>query len=127
LLEVVKKKNITAYLDICLEKGKKKDVLDYIIKSTGVYTWGAIDAGHRYSKVLVQDYPNEIVQFYWHEVHALIKLSKDKYYEKAASTLSEIKTIMMKNKQAEDWEEQFSELKDVHRRRKNFLKAIVRL
>ena len=127
LLRVVKKKSITTYLDICLEKGNGKEVLEYIINAPGGYVLFPINAGHRYSKLLVQDYPNEILQFYWREVHSLISMSKDKYYVIAASTLKEIKAIMMNNKLAEEWEKQFNDLKDIHRRRKNFLKVIAGL
>lgn len=127
LLGLVKKKSITAYLDICLGKGDKRTVLDHITKTPSSYFGGAIDIGHRYSKLLAQDYPNEILTLYWSEVHSLIRMSKDKHYESAASTLKEIKTIMKKNELTDEWDRLFCELKDIHRRRKNFLKTIVNL
>lgn len=126
-LDFVKRKDIKAYLDICLAKGDKKKVLEYVINAPVGLVSVSADVGHRYSKMLVRDYPQEILQHYWQEVHTLIRLGKNQSYQSAASVLKEIKAIMKKNLLADQWDMQFAELKVEYGRRRNFLREIEKL
>ena len=123
----VKNKSIKAYLDLCLEMGNKKEVLEIVLHPPRLNFFSSIDSGHRYSKMLVDDYPNEILQLYWGQVHSLINEGQDKNYRKAASTLKEIKSSMLKYKLAAEWKKKLNELKETYKRRRNFLREIVNL
>ena len=124
LLQSVKKKSLTVYLDICLDQGNRKAALDCIVREKEEHVWSTVDTGHRYSRLLVKDFPEEILELYWREVHSLIRRSSDAQYRSAAATLKEIKTILVKRGLADDWQRLFGELKDANRRRKNFQREI---
>ena len=127
ILQRIKNKSITTYLDLCLEKGNKKEVLEIVLHPPRMNFFSSIDSGHRYSKMLVEDYPIEILKLYWGQVHLLVSEGQNKNYRKAASTLQEIKSIMLKNKLAAEWEKQLSELKETYKRRRNFLREIANI
>jgi len=57
----------------------------------------------------------------------LVNEGQDKNYQKAALTLIEVKSIMLMNKLAAEWEKQLSDLKETHKRRRNFLREIANL
>jgi len=127
LLQTVKKKNLKDYLDICMEKGDRKEVLDCVVGTQGSRAWESVDAGHRLSRLLARDYPDEILKLYWREVQSLIAQGKDREYRVAASTLKEIKAIQKSRHLVDEWQRSFDDLKNVHRRRKNFLREIAGL
>lgn len=52
LLEALKKKNLSAYYDICLEKGKTEEILEYIKQHINFWDWQRIDDKHRYGSFL---------------------------------------------------------------------------
>ena len=98
--------------------------MDCIVREKEEHVWSTVDTGHRYSRLLVKDFPEEILELYWREVHSLIRRSSDAQYRSAAATLKEIKTILVKRGLADDWQRLFGELKDANRRRKNFQREI---
>lgn len=121
ILEKVKKKNIKYYLDICMETGKENIVLEYLQNSNYRYDYWSIDYNQYFSSRLAAKYPDEILALYWKEVHRLLQVSNNKNYDTAVAFLKKIKALMKKNKQQTEWETQFRQLKETHRRKKNFM------
>ena len=124
VLSIIKKVNLSTYLDICLEKGNRAEVLEQIQNNRFSLSWNNIDGGHKYSKILAQSHPNEILTLYWKEANDFIRLGKDKNYNHAVSVLKEIQTIMKKSKQTDIWNKQFNELKEHNKRKRNLMKII---
>jgi len=124
ILKKVKHKNISSYLDICLENGNTKEVLEYIKKHSNHFSFGSIDSGHKYSKELVKNYPNEILKLYWKEVSMFVNKGKRKNYHHATTVLKEIRNIMIKNKQKDKWELMYNEFKTEHQRKRLLMEAI---
>lgn len=124
ILEKVKSKNIKLYLDICLENGNTKEVLEYILKNTDYRGFSNIDSEHIYSKKLLKFYPNEILELYWKEVSVFVGMGKRENYSHAVNVLKEIRTIMSKNNQKDKWKKMFDELKVKHSRKRLFMEAI---
>lgn len=121
ILEKVKKKDVKFYLDICMETGKEDIVLKYLQDQRSGYDFWDIDYDQYFSRRLASKYPDEVLELYWRDVNALLNVSKNKNYEIAVRMLSKIKSIMKKNKRKDEWEKQFAELKEKHKRKKNFI------
>lgn len=80
-----------------------------------------MDDGCYFSGRLAEDYPDEILKIYWKEVNRLLCVSNNNNYSMAVGFLKKIKSIMKKNGRREEWEMKFRELKETHKRKKNFL------
>lgn len=87
----VKKKDMKFYLDICMETGEKKTVLD--------------------------DYPDEVILLYWRDINQLLRVSNNKNYGIAVDLLREVKKSMIRIKREQEWEQRFRELKEEHKRK----------
>lgn len=121
-MKKVKDKNLKFYLDICMETGKERIVLEYLQDAGCRYDnyWG-VDYKHYFSSRLAKKYPNEILELYWKEVDSLLRISNNKNYETAVKFLNKIKALMKKNKRQAEWEVRFAELKEKHKRKRNFM------
>lgn len=64
---------------------------------------------------------------YWRDVDNLLCTSNNKNYEMAVDFLKKIKALMKKNKRQAEWEERFCELKERHKRKRNFIVLVGRL
>ena len=80
-----------------------------------------MDYNQYFSKRLAEKYPNEILELYWEKVNNYLHISNNKNYELAVSFLKNIKTLMKKNDRQAEWEAKFRELKDKHKRKRNFM------
>ncbi len=124
ILLAVKDKNLSAYLDICVENGKMEEVLEGIQNEKIYNYWNSIDDGHKYSKILAEYYPDEVVGMYWREANWYINKGKEKNYRHAVSVLREIRAIMKKNNKTEEWKIKFLRLKMDHGRKRLLMKAM---
>ncbi|NLB20392.1 MAG: hypothetical protein GX829_06120 [Clostridium sp.] len=122
----IKDKSTLQYLNICLEKNNTSEVLDYLKKQPRLITWEHLDVNHQFSNALSKTYPKEIVELYWEEVHANMDMKKEKFYQEALNILKEIRTIMFKNTQYDEWEKRYEELVTEHKRKKLFINMIGR-
>lgn len=86
-----------------------------------------MDCNQYFSKRLAEKYPNEILEIYWQDVDDLLYVSNNKNYEIAVECLKRIKALMKKNKRQAEWEERFSELKEKHKRKRNFMALVGKL
>ena len=124
LLEALKKKNLSAYYDICIEKGKTEEILEYLKQHLNFWDWQRIDDKHRYSKALAAKYPQDIIELYWKEVKYYINLGKEKNYRHAVSVLREIRQIMKKNRWTEDWNNYYAKFLEENHRKKLLIKEL---
>lgn len=124
LLQTIKTRNLTSYLDICMEKGWTQEVLDYVLKNRDSGGWFCIDSDHRYSKQLEGAYPKEILEYYWQEAEQYTCAGKRENYMQAARLLKRIHDLMSKNDQSDEWEKRYSEYKERHKRKRLLFEAI---
>lgn len=124
ILLAVKDKNLSAYLDICLENGNMVEVLEGIQNEKTFNYWNSIDNGHKYSKILAKYYPDEILGMYWREANWYIDKGKEKNYKHAVSILKEIRAILKRNNRTEEWKVKLLRLKKDHGRKRLLMKAM---
>ncbi len=121
ILEKVKKKDVKFYLDICMETGKEKTVLEYLQSQDRRHDYWDVDYGQYFSERLSVKYPDEVLALYWKDVNQLLSCANNKNYQIAVQMLGKIKALMKKNKREKEWAKQYSELKEKHKRKKNFI------
>lgn len=121
ILGKVKKKNMKFYLDICMESGESKTVLEYLQKQNHGYDYWDIDYDQYFSSRLLNKYPDEILALYWRDINNLLQFSNQKNYGIAADMLEKVKSSMIKIGREQEWKQQFLELKERHKRKKNFI------
>lgn len=121
ILEKVKKRNTTCYLDICMQTGKEKEVLECLQKEMHGYDYWDLDYNQYFSKRLSQKYPDEVLALYWRDVNTLLRVTNQKNYQVAARLLQKIKSLMKKSKREDEWKQQFDSLKEQHKRKRNFI------
>ncbi len=107
ILETIRKRNLSAYFDICIEKGNTSEALSYLA-GRHQFTEGNADAGHRISKQLVALYPKEIVAIYWEEADFYAQLGSQADCSHAVDILREIHEIMEQNSWTDDWNERYN-------------------
>lgn len=123
ILSTIKKRNLSAYFDILMDKGETKEVIEYITQHQQYRGWG-LDQGHYFSKRLSAGYPREIVDMYWKEAAFYVSLGKEKNYDHAVGVLKEIRTIMKKNKWIDEWNDRYKAFLEEHRRKKLLLRSL---
>lgn len=127
ILEKVKRKDQKFYLDICMETGREDVVLKCLQDTGRRYDYWSVDYNQYFSGRLAEKYPDEILEMYWRDVENLLRISNNKNYETAVSFLKKIKKLMKKNGKQAEWEKKFNELKEQHKRKKNFMALIGKL
>ena len=123
ILSIIKRRNLTIYFDILLEKGQSEEVMKYVIQHQQYRGWD-IDAGHYFTKRLVVQYPREVVELYWKEVAFYVGMGKEKNYRYAVIILKDIQKIMKNNKWSDEWNVRYKEFLEEHKRKKLLLKEL---
>lgn len=123
-IKMIKDRNLSEYLQICMENSNTKEVLEYLKKKQGFMGWNNIDEEHRFSKPLSKLYPEEIVELYWREARFNLNSKKEKGYSRAIAVLKEIQAIMQRNKQADEWKRRYAELIREHKKKRLFMSMI---
>lgn len=121
ILEKARKKDEKFYLDICMKTGKEAVVLEILKNERHGYDFWDLDYNGYFSKRLFGKYPNEILELYWRDVNFLLKVANNKNYEMAVKLLRKIKSLMKKKGEIEEWKKEFGELKERHKRKRNFM------
>lgn len=101
IINIIKNKDASAYLKICLVKNNKKEVLDYLQKNP------YIDRKHYFSEKIASEYPKEILELYWKEAQDFANLGQRHNYDYCVSVLSSIKKIMDNNNWKDEWKIKF--------------------
>ncbi len=107
-LQAIKEREPAIYVDLCLENGKTKEVLEYLA-GTERFTQGNADAEHRISKQLAAAHPKEIVEAYWAEARYLGQLGGEEDCAHAVDVLREIQGIMERNHWTDEWNERYND------------------
>ncbi|MGX7131028.1 hypothetical protein [Enterococcus songbeiensis] len=124
-IEVIKKKNPSYYLDICIERGQLATVLLKLQNpNSSYYSYSTIDEDHRYSKQLIKEYPQEILALYWQEVDYYAKKGKRKNYSYVVNLLEEIHETMKKLHLEKQWEVQYQKFVVVHKRKRLLMEML---
>lgn len=108
ILAVIKKRKLSAYFDILMDKNETKEVIEYITQHQQYRGWG-MDEGHYFSKRLSAQYPREVVEMYWDEVSVFVRMGKVENYRHAVEVLKEVRKIMRNNKWGDEWETRYGE------------------
>ena len=127
IMKVIYQKDRKFYLDICMETGREAEVLEYLQTERSQYDFWDLDYDQYFSKRLFAKYPEEVLALYWRDVHTLLQVSKNKNYGMARNLLQVIKPRMKQIGKTEEWNRQFAELKETHKRKKNFMAIIQNL
>lgn len=127
ILEVIRKRNLSDYFNILMDKRETEDVLAYILQHPNRGEWDDIDANHYFSKRLADQHPREVVEMYWNEVNEFVGRGRVKYYGHVAGVLREIKEIMMENKWDEEWERRYGEFLRVNERKRALMREVGRV
>lgn len=123
ILNTIKKRGLSIYFDILIDKGETKEVIEYITQHQQYRGWG-LDQEHYFSKRLSGEYPREIVDMYWKEAAFYVSLGKEKNYYHAVGVLKEIRIIMKRNKWTDEWDARYETFLKEHRRKKLLLRAL---
>lgn len=123
ILKMIKKRKLSVYFDILIDKNETKEIIEYIIQNQQYREWG-IDYNHCFSKRLSKEYPREIVEMYWKEAAFYVSLGKERNYSDAVKVLKEIRTIMKKNKWTEEWDTKYKAFVADNKRKKLLLRLL---
>lgn len=127
IMEIVRKKDRRYYLDICMETGREAEVLKYLQSEERRYDYWNVDSGQYFSKRLFSRYPDEILALYWRDVHTLLLVTKNRNYEMATDLLTVIRSCMKQMGKMQEWNRQFEELKEKHKKKRNFIAMVQKL
>ncbi len=108
ILATIKERSLSAYFDICMEKGNTAEVLDYL-KNNRQFQKDWADAGHRFSKQLASEYPKEVLAAYWREVDTYVEIGDEENCRHAVEVLREIHEIMERNSWTDEWNERYND------------------
>lgn len=125
ILQEIKKRNLSVYFDILLDKEQPEEVIEYLLNHRQYRGFG-INGGHYFTKRLTDIYPREVVEMYWEETAFYVGLGKKENYAHAVGILKEIKKIMKDNKWTDEWYRRYDAFIDEHRRKKLLLKELER-
>lgn len=125
IMETIRQRDKKFYLDFCMETGREAEVLKCLQTAAHGYSYGDLDYDGYFSKRLLKKYPEQILALYWSDVHTLLRVANNRNYETAKSCLEKIKSLMRRQGKTEEWNRQFSELKETHKKKRNFI-ALVR-
>ena len=101
IINIIKNKDVSTYLKICLEKNNKKEVLNYLQKNSH------IDKEYYFSEKLLSKYPKEILELYWKKAQDYANMGQRHNYDSCVSVLSIIKKIMESGNWEDEWKIKF--------------------
>ena len=110
-----------------METGREAEVLKYLQSEERRYDYWNVDSGQYFSKRLFSRYPDEILALYWRDVHTLLLVTKNRNYEMATDLLTVIKSCMKQMGKMQEWNRQFEELKEKHKKKRNFIAMVQKL
>lgn len=129
VFERIRDGDLNSYLKICLDKNMKKTVLDVILNPP----WGkpgfVAKADFDYfADKLEEDFPAEIIEYYWKKARNNIFEGNRKTYRISANYLSKVKHIYLKIlHDYNTWTQRFSGLKAEFNNRPAFLDEVSEL
>jgi len=126
IFKEIREKNIHDYLRICLDKNMKKEVLSTILNPPR-NRWGFVTENDfdEFADKLKEDFPEEIIRYYWQKAYSDIPNGNRKTYRTATRYLAKIKHIYTNLlKEESRWKQRFSDLKTEFKNRPAFLDEV---
>ena len=124
ILEKIKKNDLSTYFDIELEKGKTKELLQYLKKTGSMGGFYGIDREHYFSKRLEKVYPRDIVELYWQETERYVSWGKRENYQAAVGNLAVISRMMKENHWEEEWKQRYQDFKEKNKRKRLLMELL---
>jgi len=126
IFDEAQKNNIHDYMSICLEKGMKDTVIKTII-SPPMNQWGYASFSNfdLFAQKLEQEYPKEILEYYYKKGYSGIPNGDRKTYKEAVKYLGKVKAIYLKHlKDKDGWTHMLSKLLKEFKNRPAFIDEI---
>ncbi len=129
----VREKDMEDYIRICLDKNMKKEVIDILLNppkkrpGTGFLSKKEYNFDE-FAKRLKEDFPEDIIKYYWQKAYSNIQNGNRETYRTAARYLEMVKHIYIDILNEESkWEQRFSNLKVEFKKRPAFLEELRKL
>ena len=129
IFDKIKEEDFHDYLRICLDKGMKETVLKSILNPPKNRFGYLIEENFdEFADELNKDFPEKIIEYYWHKAYRNIPNGTRKTYSIAARYLGKVKDIYLDilNDEA-GWTKRFSDLKSEFKKRPAFLDEVSEL
>lgn len=118
ILEKIKRNNLKTYFDIQLEKGKTRELIQYLKENSVWSGFVGFDRDHYFSKRLENVYPRDVVELYWQETERYVSQGKMENYQSAVENLIAIRRIMKKNHWQQEWQQRYRNFKEKNKRKR---------
>lgn len=131
ILSRAREKNYCDYLQICLDKGMKEEILEIILNEEPPRNIYGIPEERRFDEFAVQltsDFPEKIIEYYWQKSLKTIPRGGRRNYSTVAGYLDRVKTIytdILNDEEA--WITRFTDLKTEFKKRPAFLDEVKHL
>ncbi|MED2038234.1 hypothetical protein P4V58_13700 [Bacillus wiedmannii] len=123
MIGIVKKESIVDYLKICYENERYSEMLEILQKAQGgMSPYNMYDQLDHFANQLIDEYPQEIVEYYWNKGCILVPEGNRKRYKEAVKYFVKVRDIL-KNKldDEESWQYNVTTLRMQHKKKKAFL------
>ena len=131
ILSRAREKNFYNYLQICLDKGMKEEVLEEIMNVEPPGSMYSFSDGYRcdeFADKLTPDFPEKIIEYYWQKSLNKIPRGGRGTYSTVAEYLEKIKSIYIDILNDEErWIKRFNALKTEFKKRPAFLDEVKHL
>lgn len=126
IIKKIRENDLEDYLRICLDKNMKKEVVDILLNPPKKRpVWFALEEEYNFdefAKRLKEDFPEDIIEYYWQKAYSRIQNGNRDTYRTAARYLDLVKDIYIEIlNQKSTWEQRFSYLKMEFKKRPAFL------
>jgi len=130
IIRDVREKDLEDYIRICLDKNLKKEVVDILLNPPKKRPDSGFFSGREYdfdefAMCLKEEFPEEIIKYYWQKAYGNIQNGNRNTYFIAARYLDRVKHIYIDilNEKSK-WEQRFSDLKTEFKKRPAFLEEL---
>ena len=122
-------KNIIAYLQVCMDKNMKTEILDTLMNiQKGPSPWRPLDEVDKFAAELKDEFPEKVIEYYWQKGYSNIQGGNRKTYRVAKTYIEKVKEIyigILHDKSV--WDERFKSLKAEFKSRPAFREEISKL
>ncbi|HDR4604114.1 TPA: hypothetical protein QCQ83_002824 [Bacillus cereus] len=123
MIGIVKRESIVDYLKICYDNERYSEMLEILQKAQGVMNpYNMYDQLDHFADQLIDEYPQEIVEYYWNKGCILVPEGNRKRYKEAVKYFVKVRDIL-KNKLDDEgsWQYNLTTLRLQHKKKKAFL------
>ena len=130
IFKEIRERDIEDYLQICIDKGQKKEVVNILLnppkKQTGIgFRFDGEYDFDKFARQLEEEFPVDVIEYYWQKAYGNISGGNRNTYYSAARYLKKIKHIYIDILEDEfKWSQRFSDLKTEFKNRRAFLEEV---